>query len=149
MVKSNGRRSSKSMKAQSMVFEQAMLFSISVAIFVACFAIFSLYNNHFSTITLNDGMDQVSEYIISNIVKLSEKKDANSSVILEIPRRINDQVYNISLTNEGLTLQSTTTRVSRFSNLYGMNEFFNLTGKSVSEEGKIIIYKKGNLIILQ
>jgi uncharacterized membrane protein len=136
------------MKAQSLIFEHALLFTISVAIFVICFAIFNIYQSHYTSITINDQIDKVKDYIASHILKLYEKDDIDSSIILQIPRRIGDEEYKIELSNNGLNITTMVTGISKFSSLYNIGESINLTGRVFSMGGRFMIYKKENKIIL-
>ena len=53
------QKNRKNRKAQSVIFEQVILFGIGVAIFIICFAIFNIYQNYFMTISLNDQLGQM------------------------------------------------------------------------------------------
>ena len=66
------------MKGQSPIFEQVMLFLIGVAIFIACLSVFSIYEVYFTDIMMEDQLNEVEGFIISNILRLS-KKDARGS----------------------------------------------------------------------
>jgi hypothetical protein len=135
------------MKGQILVFEQVLLFSLGVAIFIASFALFVMYHTHYLAITAEDQIAGVKEYITSNIINLVGKGDFNSSVILKIPRRINNQNYYISLDNGvKVTLYDGT---YDFSDLSTLSESFEFEGENVLSDGEIVIYKIGNKIILR
>jgi hypothetical protein len=116
------------MKGQSPIFEQVMLFSISIAIFIICLSIFHIYEVYFTDIMMEDQLTGVKDFITSNILTLS-KKNENFSMKLEIPGRILNQIYEI--------------------NLYNLTESFEFSGSILSSYGKHIIYKKGNKIIIE
>jgi len=137
------------MKGQTLVFEQVLLFSLSVVILMTSFALFMMYQNYYMSETSQDQISQVKEYILSSIIKLCEKDEFNSTVTLSIPRTIGNNFYRISLTNQGLNLTMVTgERLSDFSKLYGFNETFSFGGWVVSDIGKIVIYKKDMSVIL-
>jgi hypothetical protein len=98
---------------------------------------------------VNDQLLEISEYVGSNIIKLAETGSAeDASVILKIPRKIGNEEYVIELSGNGLNVTSSTTRVSRHSGLYNLNETYSLTGRVASGRGEAIIYKTGNQIII-
>jgi hypothetical protein len=138
----------RSLSGQSLVFEQVLLFGIGVAIFVALFAVFTMYQNYFASVNLNNQLDEVKDLIVSNIMKLVEKGNVTAYVSMDIPRRISDEGYEIALSNSGLNLTSLVTGVYKFSSLYGLNQSYNMTGTVPSALGRFIIYKKENKIIL-
>jgi len=133
---------------QSIIFEQVLLFGIGVAIFIALFAVFTVYQNYFASANLRNQLDEVKDVIVSNIMKLAEKGNVTAYMTMEIPREISDEGYEIILSNRGLNVTSLITGVWKFSSLYGLNESYNLTGRVMSVLGRFIIYKKENKIIL-
>lgn len=137
-------------KGQTLVFEQVLLFTIGVTVFLISFALFMMYQNHYISETTRDQITQVKEYLLSNIIKLCEKEDFNSSIVLDLPQTIGNSLYRISFSPEGLniTLEPETT-IYEFSNLYGFNETFTFKGMVISDRGKIVIYKRGNSIYIQ
>lgn len=42
------------MKGQTRIFEEVLIFGISIAIFVTCLSIFQMYQQHFGYVALND-----------------------------------------------------------------------------------------------
>lgn len=135
-------------KGQSLIFEQVLLFAIGIVIFISSFAVFRVYEAHFLSVTVNDQINEIKDWMVSNILELS-KKDINSSVILRIPKRVDSQPYEIRLSNSGINVTALITFASTSSNLYGLNESMEFEGRASSDSGKIIIYKKGDKIIIQ
>ena len=137
-------------KGQTLVFEQVLLFRLGVVILIASFSLFMMYQTYYISETTQDQLTQVKEYTLSHIIKLCEKNEIESTVVLSIPKIIGNGFYRISLSNVGLnlTLEPEGT-LSEFSTLYGFNETFSFGGMVVSDRGKIVIYKKGNSIIIQ
>ncbi len=136
------------LSGQSLIFEQVLLFGIGVGIFVALFAVFTVYQNYFTSVNLHNQLDEVKDVVVLKIIKLIEKENVTTHMVVEIPRRISDEGYEIVLSNNGLNVTSLLTGVSKSSSLYGLNESYNLTGSVMSIFGRIIIYKKENKIIL-
>lgn len=136
------------LSGQSLIFEQVLLFGIGVGIFVALFAVFTVYQNYFTSVNLHNQLDEVKDVVVLKIIKLIEKENVTTHMVVDIPRRISDEGYEIVLSNNGLDVTSLLTGVSKSSSLYGLNESYNLTGSVMSIFGRIIIYKKENKIIL-
>jgi hypothetical protein len=134
-------------KGQILVFEQVLIFGIAITIFITSFALFAMYQNYYVSSSVQDQLTGVKEYVLSNIIKICEKDDMNSSVVLPIPRIIGNNYYRISLNSTGLTV-SMEGNISDFSPLYGLNEMYNFSGMVVSDLGKIVIYKYSNLIYI-
>ncbi len=135
-------------KAQSLIFEQVILFSIGVVIFIMCFAVFNIYQNYFSSVGINDQLDQIRSWVSSNILKLVENRDANSSMILEIPRRLAGEEYEIEINGEGIRVMSYLTQTEKQTPLFNLSNQYTLSGKVVSTGRRFIIYKRGNEIII-
>ena len=135
-------------KAQSLIFEQVILFSIGVVIFIICFAVFNIYQNYYSSVSINDQMDQLRSWVSSNIIKLIENREANSSIILEIPRRLAGEEYEIEISNEGIRVMSLMSMMSKETPLFNISSQYALSGKVVSTGRRFIIYKRGNEIII-
>ncbi len=137
------------MKAQSLVFEQVMLFVIGISILIICFAIFATYQDYFLSVSVNDQLEEVRNLIVFNILKLSEKEDeVESSITLPISKNVGSEAYKVELSENGLNVTSLVSGVSKFSNVYGLNESFEFSGRAVSTSGRIIIYKTGKRIRL-
>lgn len=138
-------------KGQIMVFEQVLLFTISIVILITSFALFLMYQNYYMNETANDQLTQVRDYILSYLVEVCEEEEFETSVTLSIPKRIGNDFYKIKLSNLGLnvTFWPPGKITDRFSTLYGLNETFDFRGGAVSDRGKIVIYKRGNSIYIQ
>jgi len=136
----------KKIKAQTLVFENVLIFGISVAIFVLCYAVFTSYQLYFSGVGNIDQMNRIKNIITSNVLFLEEKETANSSIIIRIPRKIGGQIYKIKLSNEGVNVSTSDSYV--FSSLYILDNSLYISGKTTSIKGKVTIYKRGNKIII-
>ncbi len=135
-------------KGQTIVFEQVLIFSISVAIFISAFTLFSMYQSHYLSITTGDQMSGVKEYVMSNIVSLAAKEGFNSSVTIEVPRKISNQMYIMDLSDRGLNVSIPRSRTYEFSSLGSLNETFDFGGQVSSDLGVVVIYKKGDRILI-
>jgi hypothetical protein len=137
-------------KGQILAFEQVLLFSFGVTILILSFALFIMYQNYYISETAQDQLMQVKEYVLSHVIKLCEKEDLESFIALSIPKMIGNSMYRIRLTDIGLNLTlEPEGGINEFSKLYGFNETFTFSGMVISDRGKIVIYKKGNSIIIQ
>jgi len=139
----------KELKGATLIFEQVMLFAISVAIFLILISVFNVYQNFFVSVSGDNQLDETKEWISSNILKAAEKEDATSFHIIPIPRYISDAVYEVRLSHEGLHVRELATNSEKFSTLYSLNESFVLVpGNVTSIKGKITIKKENNQIII-
>ena len=136
------------MKAQSTIIEQVLLFAISVVIFIMCFAVFMGYQDYFLSIGINDQLENTRNLIALNIIRLSEKGLADSSITIPISKNAGNEPYKIELSENGLNVTSLFSGVSKVSSLYGLGESFGFDGKAVSTAGRVVIYKKENEIRL-
>ena len=124
------------------------MFSIGVAIMIMAFALFTMYQNYYTSSTASDQMTEVKEYVLSSIIKACES-DANVTMILTIPKTVSNSFYKISLSNAGLNITLEPSSGSGdFSPLYGLNETFVFSGMAISDMGKVVVYKNGNLVSL-
>lgn len=135
---------------QTVVFEQVLLFTIGVAVFISIFTMFSMYQTHYMSVSRWDQLKGVKEYIVSNIIELSEKEQFESYTILKIPQRIGNDFYRITLSPKGLNISFFTGSFDYdFSSLYGLNSSYEFSGSVTSDRGKVVIYKIGNSIKLK
>ncbi|MFH1236991.1 MAG: hypothetical protein V1648_01125 [Candidatus Aenigmatarchaeota archaeon] len=138
----------KKRKGQMLVFEQVLMFTIGVAIMIMAFALFTMYQNYYTSSTASDQMTEVKEYVLSSIIKACES-EANVTMILTIPKTVSNSFYKISLSNAGLNVTLEPYSGSGdFSPLYGLNETFVFSGMAISDLGKVVVYKNGNLVSL-
>lgn len=137
-------------KGQILVFEQVLLFSLGIVILLSSFALFYMYQNYYITETTQDQLAQVKEYLLSNIIQLCEKNDLESQIVAPVPKMIGNSFYRVSLSNSGLNVTlEPEGQANQFSTLYGLNETFSFSGMVISDRGEIVIYKRGDSIIIQ
>lgn len=136
------------LSGQSLIFEQVLLFGIGVGIFVTLFVAFGVYQMHFSDMSVNNQLSEIKDVVVLNIIRLTEKENVTAHFMMEIPRRVVDEGYEITLSNNGLVVRSLVSDVTKTSSLYGLNETYNMSGSVMSVFGRFIIYKKENKIIL-
>jgi len=134
------------MKAVSVIFEHAILFMFGIVIFISCVSFFSSYEVHFKSLSTEDQLSEVREYVESNMVKLVER-EGDSSVEISIPRKAGSDYYKIELSNQGLNVTSLETGVTKHSPIYNLSQNFKfMDSKAISSAGNVIIYKTGNQI---
>lgn len=138
----------KNRKAQTVIFEQMILFAIGVSIFITCFAVFNMYQGYFVSLSMNDQLGQMKNWVSSHILRLIQNEDSNSSIILEIPRRIGGEEYEIQISADGINVTSLLTMTSKKSPLFNLDEKYGFSGTANSIKRRFIIYKKGNEIII-
>lgn len=136
------------LSGQSLVFEQVLLFGIGVGIFVTLFAAFAVYQMYFSDMSINNQLSEIKDVVVLNIMRLTDKENITASVMLDIPRRVGDEGYEIRLSSNGLVVRSLISGTEKTSSLYGLNQTYNMSGSVMSVLGRFIIYKKENKIIL-
>lgn len=137
-------------KGVSVIFEQVLLFIIGIIIFMICFATFRSYELYFTeSITINQ-MREVSEWVSSNIITLSERGDlVNTTMRVRVPDFVGSEPYEIRLDQEGITLTSFESGKSIFKSLSSINQSLTLMGGFSTLHGnEFLIYKQGNKIII-
>lgn len=140
------------MKGQSAIFEQVLLFGISVAIFVMAFAVFQVYQSHFSSVASVDHARAVRDIVYGAVMEMSRIERINSSVKLQIPERINGEGYKITLNNTAVTIRTYDTGLTVSSGIASLSRAnggaWDFSGTATSSRREIIIYKRGSNIIL-
>jgi len=132
-------------KGQSVVFENVLIFTAGVAIFILFYTVFTIYQTHFTSVGIDSQLAEIRDYISTHIILMAGKENINSSVTLKIPRTVTTELYEIELYQTGLNVTSSTTHIRKHSNLYNLSVV--LVPKRIpSSSGKITIYKKGNRI---
>jgi hypothetical protein len=133
------------LKSQVVIFENVMIFAISVLIFLSCYTVFTLYQSYYTSTAAEDQLNKVKDFISSNVISMA-MKDGSSSVALKIPKTAGTQEYIIELSDSGLVLK--TTDIEKHSSLFGLNRTYEFNGRTVSTKGRISIYKRGEQIII-
>lgn len=135
------------MKSQSIVVEHVILFTIALGIFIISLLFFTTHQARFSESILLDQLTGVKEYLSSYILELSLKKE-NCSYVIKIPRKVGEEYYKITLSDNGLNITSLVTHRYVFSTLFNLNQSIRFSGEVTSEKGSMIIYKTGNKITI-
>jgi len=140
------------MKAQSAVFEQVLLFTISVAIFIIALGIFQFYQSYFSSASLSDHTRAVRDIVYNHIAELTQIEDLNASFMLKIPKQLAGEYYTLKINNTEFSVVTQQTGIAAVSNIsslsLGYGGMYTFSGETRSSRGKIIIYKRGHNIIL-
>jgi hypothetical protein len=148
MVKTRRKR-----KGATFTIGQVLVFVMGVAIFLAMFFIFSNYQNHFIKINTHNQLDEAMEIVVSNLIKLSQKKGNTTTYIRmdfgegTLPEKIGNYDYWILFSQKNITIE-TSAGFSASSIMYGLNESLNISGRVFSSSGSFVIYKSGNRIII-
>ncbi len=140
------------MKGQNVVFEQVLLFGISVAIFVTAFTIFQMYQAHFSSGSLSDHTRSVRDIIFSHVVEMTRIGDLNASLTVRIPRDLSGEYYSISVNDTEISVATDLTKTKAVSSIGFLSKagggVYTFSGETRSVRGEIIIYKRGYNIII-
>ena len=137
-------------RAQTLVFEQVLLFLISVAIFIVCFGYFQVYQNHYTYLSAYDQLRGVSSTIEGHVIQLTKFHPLDGSVQVQIPQRVGGELYFMEFSGTDLNVSTSDNRYYVVSNVYELASLgkYSFSGKTASSSGKIIIYKRGTNIIL-
>jgi hypothetical protein len=141
------RSQRRALKGQSLAFEQFLLFTMGVAIFISAFAVFTLYQGQYVQTASEDQLAGVKEYVLMNIANIASMEGFNSSVSIRIPKMLSNNLYTINLSDAGINVSMMNGQYS-FSGLAPLNSTFSFSGKVRSSIEEIVIYKTGNKIII-
>ncbi len=137
------------MKGQHMVFEQVMLFFMGVMIFSITLTFFLAYQNYVIKQGTNDQLNEIASQLSWALINIAQKEyQENSTLVLSIPGTAAQEVYEMELSNDGLVVRAVPSNITVFSNLCMLNQTMRLSGKSSSADDTVVIYKKGNEIII-
>jgi hypothetical protein len=140
-------------KGASFAIGQVLVFIMGVGIFLTLFFIFNNYQAHFMQINTDNQLDEAMEIVISNLIKLSQKKGSTMTYIRmefgegSLPERIGNDDYRISFSSKNITIE-TSSGDSISSSVYGLNESLDISGSVLSTSGSFVIYKSGERIII-
>jgi hypothetical protein len=142
------------MKGQTRVFEEVLLFGISIAIFVTCLSIFQMYQNHFGYISLTDQTREIGNIVQGHLMEMARLKDLDASAVISIPMEISGESYTVSLNDTDVTILTQETGTKYIGRLQMVSSSLEgsltgLSGQASSARGQIIIYKRGSNIILE
>ncbi|UCD03132.1 MAG: hypothetical protein JSV63_00660 [Candidatus Aenigmatarchaeota archaeon] len=136
------------MKGQSIIFEEVLLFGISVAIFIVAFTIFQMYQMNFSSNSLSDHTRSVRDMVLGHVVELTRIGDLNASLTLRIPREMSGEYYHIYINNTNFWVITDETKTTASYSIESMSSTYSFSGETASRMGEIIIYKRGYNIII-
>jgi len=122
-------------KGQNIVLEQMFVFTIGLIIFIMIYFSFAKINENVETVTKEDQIHGVGEYIQSCIVR-SYLAEGNNTIIYEIPKSIAGHDYKAYFENNILKLKFD-------GNIYNFSlpENYQISGSFSSQIGKIKIEK--------
>lgn len=122
---------------------------ISVAIFIVCFALFQIYEDYYRFVALNDQIKAVRDLVSAQVIQLIKYEGVNVTTSLRVPKRINNEYYYISFTGSGLNVSTSVSKIAATSDFFRLGDRYSFIGNSTSARGEIIIYKRGNNIIIE
>jgi hypothetical protein len=132
-------------KGVSIIFEHVLLFMIAVVIFIISFYTFRSYETYYADTVMEGQLREVSDWVASSIILLSEKGGADTKISLPAPRFVGRESYKIELTQNGINTSVLPSGKSVFVTLYGVNESFTLHGSYSSQSsGTLNLTKLGN-----
>ncbi len=135
-------------KSQAIIFENVLIFTISIAIFILLFAVFTIYQSYFTYVTVDDQLTQLGSFLTSHVLLLAEKGDANITAVVIVPKTIGGEPYEIELKEEG-SIEISTLTTQTLKRAYLFNLPFEFIPKKIpSTRGKITLKKTGNQVII-
>lgn len=136
-------------KGQSMVFEQVMLFFMGVVIFSITLAFFMAYQGHVASQGTRDQLKEIAGHLTWSIINLAQRDYLeNTTLAIAIPGTAGQEAYEMELSGDGLLVRANASGTAVFSNLCMLNRTMTLRGRGSSADDTVIIYKKGNEIII-
>ncbi|MBI4182037.1 MAG: hypothetical protein HY520_03665 [Candidatus Aenigmarchaeota archaeon] len=135
---------SRSRKGQTLVFEQVLLFSFSVVVFIVAFTIFSITQDITLEANADNQLDAVTELVAESVLAFGQHP-GNGTVVIPVPRVAGDAVYEVELDQAGLTVTNLKdTAITKTHGLYDLKSAYALGGKATSAGGKLIVKKDVN-----
>ncbi|MFH1364269.1 MAG: hypothetical protein ABIH52_01305 [Candidatus Aenigmatarchaeota archaeon] len=133
-------------KSQVLIFEQVLMFTIGVTIFIIYFATFSIYQDYYLTTGTNDQLTEVKSFLTSHVIKMAMMNESNITTLVNIPRNIGNQIYKIEFSNTGINITTLEIYSSKTSSFLNLNKTMSFNGRVVSGSGKLTLIKRGNEI---
>ena len=131
-------------KAQSFILEFILFFAISFSLFTTISYFFYRQNELFSRIVGEMTTDLMNDVVSIDIVKTVNCKGCDNVLITEnIPSKIGGFYYRINLTDGLNTTLISSRPISKKSLIFNLNETYDLSGESMSEN-KIVKIKINN-----
>ncbi len=136
-----------SMKGQVVVFENVLIFSISVLLFTFSFMIFLNFQEYYRNVAVHDQLNKLGNMVLTGIITVAADEATNSSVTLSIPKTIASEHYEIRLEDGELRLRlKDVEKVSKAFHMGSSGGAYTLGGRVPSSKGKVTIYKNGGQI---
>jgi hypothetical protein len=137
------------LKGQTIVFENVLIFTAGVAIFIICFTVFNIYQQNFVTTGIDTQLAEIRDTVATHILFISEKDSIDSTITLKIPKVVADEPYEIILSPSGLNVTAGGVGISKFTPLYNLTGVVFRWSTVPSVQGKISIYKTAQQIIIR
>ena len=136
-------------KGQSVVFEQVLLFSVGVALFVFLFAVFSGLRGIWNTQAANDKLDAVTDQIAGTIVQVAGDPGQDSLHTVLIPKTVAGESYKVELDANGIVIRLETGpyHIVKDSALFSLPQAYTFAPSTAwSVRGKLTVKKSGSTI---
>jgi len=149
------------MRGQIVVFENMIIFAISMVIFIFCFMIFLNLQDYYTVVSVHDQMNKVTNMVSAAIVAVATDHETNSSVVVKLPKTIGNEFYELRLYGATATSIYGNVTVKLKGTVKGSEVFglgccqsgmaclqgcYVFSGKALSQKGKVTVYKSGNQI---
>lgn len=135
-------------KGQYLTLEQFVVFVIGIVITLTIFFTFTSIKDKLQKSSEKDQLKEVGQFVVSNIVTLSNYKNTSAALKLNIPKKISNKNYKLEIKSNRLKISFPDRKKEVEVYLEGLNESKNLFGTVYSSKGKIKITKRENNIIL-
>jgi hypothetical protein len=135
-------------KGQSLAVEFILFFLISFSLFSTISFFFYNQNLFFKKRVGDASINLVNDIVSTNLVNILSCKSCKSAIINDdLQSKVGDFYYNITLTKNGLSTSLITEKTYfKNSNIFNINETFDLSGQTISENKKIEInYTSDNI----
>ncbi len=137
------------MKGQYRIIKEVILFAIGVGIAVFVLFSFSKLEKDIEVVTMQNRMRVIASDIRNAIFKLYES-GANSTIYLEIPEKLGDNVYVIKLIDDNITLfLYDNPKINVTEKIFNISQDNLISGEVASISKYIEITRSGSNIILR
>ena len=131
------------MKGQYIILREFLFFAVGIGIIIFVVMLFSKVETSISNYNIEQGFDKITNRIIDATILTLKNEDMNSTIILEIPVSIANNVYTVEL-DKNITLY--TKKIFHSQNVFNISNKYNINGNVTSPAGKIKISFNGTRI---
>jgi len=148
------------LRGQIVVFENVLVFAISIVIFIFCFTIFMNLQDYYINVGVHDQLNKIQNIVATAVITVAENSDINASIDVKLPKTIAGEYYELRLwgatdTNPSGNLTIKLNEVEKSSEIFGLgccgvtacpSGCFSFSGRALSQKGKVRVYKNGGQI---